>query len=267
MDRLKLEKPLIFFDLETTGVSISTDRIVEISVVKVFPDGRRQVTTRRINPQMPIPPGASEVHGIYDKDVEHEPAFEHLAANLFNYFAGCDLAGYNILKFDIPLLLAEFKRCGLEFQLAGRRVIDVFNIFCKKFPRDLSNAYHFFCGKTMENAHSAEADTLATMEILEGQLEMYSDLPRDVSGLSEFCDLSDPDAVDQGGRFKWQDGRVIVNFGKNSGITLRDIAVNNPGFLQWMVRADFPDDAKKIAADALRGIFPEAKQAENEAQN
>ncbi|MFA6714529.1 MAG: 3'-5' exonuclease [Victivallaceae bacterium] len=266
MKYLKLERPLIFFDLETTGVSISNDRIVEISVVKVFPDGNRQITTRRINPQMPIPPGASEVHGIYDKDVEHEPAFEHIAVNLFNYFADCDLAGYNILRFDIPLLSAEFKRCGLEFSAAGRHVIDAFNIFCKKFPRDLSNAYHFFCGKTMENAHSAEADTLATLDILEGQLEMYSDLPRELPELSEFCDMSDPDALDQGGRFKWQDGRVIVNFGKNSGTALRDIAVNNPGFLQWIVKADFADDAKKIASDALRGIFPEEKKAENEKQ-
>jgi DNA polymerase-3 subunit epsilon len=258
MKHLKLERPLIFFDLETTGVSVSSDRIVEISVVKVFPDGKRQVTTRRINPQMPIPPGASEVHGIYDKDVEHEPAFEHIAVNLFNYFADCDLAGYNIIRFDVPLLTAEFKRCGLDFSLEGRRLIDVFNIFCKKFPRDLSNAYNFFCGKTMENAHSAEADTLATLEILEGQLEMYSDLPRDADGLDEFSDMSDPDAIDKGGRFKWQDDQVIVNFGKNSGTSLRDIAVNNPGFLQWIIKADFQEDAKKIASDALRGIFPEA---------
>lgn len=257
MDNLKLDRPLIFFDLETTGVSVVNDRIVEISVVKVFPDGNKQVTTRRVNPQMPIPPGASEVHGIYDKDVENEPAFELIADNLFRYFADCDLAGYNILKFDIPLLTAEFKRCDLDFSMEGRRVVDAFNIFCKKFPRNLAGAYEFFCGKTIENAHSAEADTLATLEVLEGQLKMYPDLPRDVAGLDEFCDMSDPDAVDKGGRFKWQGDRVIVNFGKNSGTSLRDICIDNPGFLQWIVKADFPDDVKKIASDALRGKFPE----------
>ena len=265
MNDLKLARPLIFFDLETTGTSISSDRIVEISVVKVFPDGRKQVTTRRVNPQMPIPPGASEVHGIYDKDIENEPAFELIAMNLFNYFADCDLAGYNIIKFDIPLLIAEFQRSNLTFSTENRRVIDVFNIFCKKFPRNLTAAYDFFCGKTLENAHSAEADTLATLEILEGQLKMYPDLPRDVAGLDEFSDMSDPNAVDKGGRFKWQGDCVVVNFGKNSGTPLRDICIDNPGFLQWIIKSDFPDDVKKIASNALRGIFP-VKSGENDAK-
>ncbi|MDD5697071.1 MAG: 3'-5' exonuclease [Victivallaceae bacterium] len=266
MDYLKLTRPLIFFDLETTGVSITGDRIVEISVVKLSPDGRKQVTTRRINPQMPIPPEASEIHGIYDRDVENEPAFELIAANLFNYFADCDLAGYNIMKFDIPVLTAEFRRCGLTFSTENRQVVDVYHIFCKKFPRTLTAAYEFFCGKTVENAHSAEADTLATVEVLEGQLKMYPDLPHDVAGLHDFCDLSDPDAIDSGNRFKWQGDRIIVNFGRNAGTPLRDIAVNNPGFLQWIVKADFPEDVKKIASDALRGIFPEPKAGKNEAE-
>jgi DNA polymerase-3 subunit epsilon len=264
MEYLQLERPLIFFDLETTGVSISNDRIVELSVVKVFPDGKKQVTTRRVNPEMPIPAGASAVHGIYDADVADEPTFSVIAKNLFQYFEGCDLGGYNILKFDIPLLICEFKRCGFEFSVDGRRVVDAFNIFCKKFPRTLSGAYDYYCGKTIENAHSAEADTLATLEVLEGQLKMYPDLPRDLDGLDEFCDMSDPDAVDKGGRFKWQGDTVVVNFGKNSGTSLRDISVNNPGFLQWIVRADFPEDVKTIAADALRGKFPEKNTTEPE---
>ena len=164
MNNLKLSRPLIVFDLETTGVSVTKDRIVEISVVKVFPDGIKQITTRRVNPQMPIPAGASEIHGIYDKDVENEPTFDLIADNLLKYFADSDLAGYNLIKFDIPLLIAEFKRCNLTFSTKDCHVIDAFNIFCKKFPRNLASAYDFFCGKTIENAHSAEADTLATLE-------------------------------------------------------------------------------------------------------
>ncbi|MDD5727676.1 MAG: 3'-5' exonuclease [Victivallales bacterium] len=266
MKELQLERPLLFFDLETTGVSVSNDRIVEISVVKVFPDGGKQVTTRRVNPEIPIPAAASAVHGIYDQDVADEPAFRVIAKNLFSYFTDCDLAGYNILKFDVPLLICEFRRCGFSFSLDGRRIIDVFNIFCKKFPRTLAGAYEYYCGKSIENAHSAEADTLATLEVLAGQLQMYPELPRDLDQLAEFCDMSDPDAVDQGGRFKWQGDIVIVNFGRNSGTPLRDIAVSNPGFLQWITRADFPEDARKIAADALCGRFPEktAADADNE---
>ncbi len=265
MHDLKLTRPLIFFDLETTGISITNDRIVEISVVKISPGGKRQITTRRVNPQMPIPADASAIHGIYDKDVENEPAFELIATNLLKYFVDCDLAGYNILKFDIPLLTAEFKRCNLVFSAENRHVIDAFNIFCKKFPRNLASAYDFFCGKTIENAHSAEADTLATLEILEGQLRMYPDLPRDVAGLDEFCDMSDPDSIDKSNRFKWRGDHVIVNFGKNSGTPLRNICIDNPGFLQWIVKADFPADVKKIASNALRGKFPE-KAKENDAE-
>ena len=257
MNDLKLDRPLIFFDLETTGVSVTNDRIVEISVVKVSPDGKKQITTRRINPQMPIPSGASEIHGIYDKDVANEPTFDLIAENLLKYFSDCDLAGYNVLKFDIPLLIAEFKRCNLVFSTKDCHVVDAFNIFCKKFPRNLASAYDFFCGKTIENAHSAEADTLATLEVLEGQLKMYPDLPRDVAALDKFCDMSDPNSIDKSNRFKWQGDRVIVNFGKNAGSSLRDTCIDNPGFLQWIVKADFPDDVKKIASDALRGKFPE----------
>ena len=260
MNDLKLERPLICFDLETTGVSVVNDRIVEISVIKIFPDGKRQTTTRRVNPQMPIPAGASEIHGIYDKDVENEPTFELIAQNLLTYFKDCDLAGYNLIRFDIPVLIAEFKRCDLVFSAENRHVIDAFNIFCKKFPRNLESAYKFFCNKTIENAHSAEADTLATLEVLEGQLKMYPDLPRDVAGLDKFSDMTDPNSIDKSNRFKWQGEQVIVNFGKNAGTTLRATCVDNPGFLQWIIKADFPEDVKKIASNALRGIFPEKEK-------
>lgn len=168
MMELIKERPLVFFDLEATGVNILNDRIVEISVVKIFPDGRREVKTRRINPEMHIPEEASAIHGIYDKDVVNEPTFRAISKNFFIYLEDCDLGGYNITKFDIPMLTREFSRAGLTFTTANRRIIDAYNIFCRMEPRNLSAAYKFFCGKDMKDAHSAEADTLATVEIFEG---------------------------------------------------------------------------------------------------
>ncbi|QSH40044.1 3'-5' exonuclease [Lentisphaerota bacterium ZTH] len=260
MQELILEKPMIFFDLETTGTSVAKDRIVEMSVIKIMPDGKKIIKTLLVNPEMPIPSGASEVHGITDAKVADAPAFSVIASNLMKYFDGCDLAGYNILKFDIPMLVNEFKRCGMEFSMEGRRVVDVFNIFCKLFPRTLTAAYKLFCGKELEGAHGAEADTLATIEVLLGQLKQHEELPRDVEGLHDFSDMSDPDAIDKAGRFKWSGDEAIVAFGKNSGMPLRDMAVNNPGFFKWILNADFDEDTKAVAAKALRGEFPEREE-------
>jgi DNA polymerase-3 subunit epsilon len=262
---LKLERPLIFFDLETTGTVIQKDRIVEISVVKVFPDGKQQVHTRKLNPEMPIPKAASDVHGITDEDVKDAPTFQVVAENLYKYFENCDLGGYNILKFDIPVLIAEFKRAGIDFSVEDKKVVDVFNIFCKLFPRTLTAAYKFFCGKELADAHSAEADTLATLDVLFGQLEKYPELPRDMDGLHDFSDMTDPDAVDKAGRFKWSGDEVVVNFGKNSGTPLKVIAENDPGFLKWIVSKDFPEDTKDVARDALMGVLPKRRQNEEEA--
>ena len=257
MSDLKLERPLVFFDLETTGVNVARDRIVEISVVKLLPDGTRTTRTRRLNPEMPIPAEAAAVHGIHDADVANEPTFRDVSRNLYLYLEGCDLGGYNILKFDIPLLVNEFKRTGLDFSMEGRRCVDAFSIFCKLFPRTLVGAYKFFCGKELDDAHSAEADTLATLDVFMQQLAKYPELPRDLDELHEYCDNRDPDALDSTGKFKWSGDKLIINFGKNSGTALKDIAVDNPGFLQWIIKADFPDDAKQIASDALKGQFPE----------
>ena len=179
MMELIKERPLVFFDLEATGVNILNDRIVEISVVKIFPDGRREVKTRRINPEMHIPEEASAIHGIYDKDVANEPTFRAISKNFFIYLEDCDLGGYNITKFDIPMLTREFSRAGLTFTTANRRIIDAYNIFCRMEPRNLSAAYKFFCGKDMKDAHSAEADTLATVEIFEGEIKRYSQMARE----------------------------------------------------------------------------------------
>ena len=163
MKELITKRPLVFFDLETTGTNIINDRIVEISIVKISPDGSREVKTRRLNPEMHIPEEASAVHGIYDKDVENEPTFRQISQSLYIYLEDCDLGGYNIVKFDVPVLVKEFSRAGLQFSLENRRIIDAYNLYCKMEPRTLSAAYKRFCGKSLEDAHSAEADTLATV--------------------------------------------------------------------------------------------------------
>jgi len=253
---IQLARPLAVFDIESTGVNAEHDRIVEIAVLKIQPDGTSRSNVRRVNPEMPIPPSATAVHGISDADVAGCPPFSEIAPKLADYLADCDLAGYNLLNFDVPMLENEFRRAGVPFSMAGRKIIDVYNIFCKLYPRTLGAAYEFFCGKKLEDAHSADADTLATWEVLAGQLARHPELPRDPAGLAEFSDNSDPDAVDRQRRFKWRDGEVVVNFGKNSGRTLRDIAEHDPGFLRWIVRSDFPEDVKTIARDALIGKYP-----------
>ena len=261
-------KPIIFFDLETTGTNIQTDRIVELTVVKIHPDGRREVKTRRLNPCMHIPQEATAVHHISDEDVRNEPTFRQISRNLYIFFEGCDLGGYNILKFDIPMLTREFARAGLTFSTAGRRIVDAYNIFCRMEPRNLSAAYKFFCGKTMSNAHSAEADTLATYEIFEGEMRKYSQytpdqlpeevekFPENLDELHRFCNQNQMTAIDPEGRFRWKENEAVVAFGRNAGTPLRKLAVENPDFLRWIIRSDFSPEVKKIASDALKGEFP-----------
>ncbi len=256
---LVLERPLVFFDIESTGTNPYRDRIVEIAVIKVMPDGSREDVVRRINPCMPIPAGASAVHGIYDADVADCPTFDVVAHNLYKYLEGCDLAGYNIVKFDVPMLQEEFKRCGLELSMKERKLIDVFNIFCRLYPRNLSAAYKFFCDGDLEDAHSALADTDATVAVLFGQLAKHPELPREMAGLAEFSSARDADFVDSEGRLKFSGDEVVINFGKNSGRRLRDLASEDPGFLRWMLRSDFSDEVKKVIQNALAGEFPTRK--------
>ena len=256
---LVLERPLVFFDIESTGTNPYRDRIVEIAVIKVMPDGSREDVVRRINPCMPIPAGASAVHGIYDADVADCPTFDVVAHNLYNYLEGCDLAGYNIVKFDVPMLQEEFKRCGLELSMKERKLIDVFNIFCRLYPRNLSAAYKFFCDGNLEDAHSALADTDATVAVLFGQLAKHPELPRELAGLAEFSSARDADFVDSEGRLKFSGDEVVINFGKNSGRRLRDLASEDPGFLRWMLRSDFSDEVKTVIKNALAGEFPTRK--------
>ena len=253
---LVLERPLVFFDIESTGTNPYRDRIVEIAVIKVMPDGSRDEVVRRINPTIPIPEGASAVHGIYDADVADAPTFDVIAHNLYSYLENCDLAGYNIVKFDVPMLQEEFKRCNLELSMKERKLIDVFNIFCRLYPRNLTAAYKFFCGGDLEDAHSALADTDATVAVLLGQLAKHPELPREMAGLAEFSAARDADFVDSEGRLKFSGSEVVINFGKNSGRRLSDLTVEDPGFLRWMLRSDFSDEVKNIIRNALAGEFP-----------
>ncbi len=262
------DRPIVFFDLETTGVNIMTDRIIEISVVKIFPDGTREVKTRLVNPEMHIPEESTKIHGITDEDVKDAPTFKAISKNFYIYMEDCDLGGYNIIKFDIPMLVKEFSRAGLRFSTEGRRIADAYNIFCRMEPRNLSAAYRFFCGKKMQDAHSAEADTLATVEVFEAQMKKYANadpdtfpeditqFPADMDGVHAFCNQFSADNIDPDGRFKWRNGEAVICFGKNTGLSIRKVAIENPEFFRWILKADFSKEVKDIAANALRGIFP-----------
>ena len=261
--RLVLTRPLVFFDLEATGVDPRNDRIVEISLLKMFPPDEHGVVpepivkTRRVHPTIPIPPGATAVHKITDADVATEPTFEQLAKGIFDILQDCDFAGFGVRRYDLPLLAAEFKRAGLRFEYQSRRVIDSKDIFHFKEPRDLTAAFSLYCGGRLESAHTAEADMLASRDVLFGQLERYEDLPIDVDGLSVVgAPASDPDAFDGEGKLKWIAGEVVINFGKSKGRTLRELATGDRGLLEWILRGDFSDEVRGCVRNALAGRFP-----------
>jgi exonuclease len=243
--KLNLKNPIVFFDLETTGINVSSDRIVEITYLKVEPNGNKTSKTLRINPQMHIPEQASAVHGIYDQDVADCPAFRQVAASIAKDIEGCDLAGYNSINFDIPLLVEEFLRADVDIDLKRRKFVDVMVIFYKQEPRNLSAAYKFYCGKDLSNAHSSEADTMATLEILEAQLCRYGDLENTVDFLSEYS--SHNKNVDYAGRIIYDDKkREIFNFGKYKGMLVVDVFQRDPSYYQWMMNGDFPLYTKKV---------------------
>ncbi len=245
---LKLTNPIIFFDVETTGLDITKDRIVEISIVKVLPDGSKEVKTRRINPTIPIPKEASDVHGITDEDIKDEPTFKSVAKSLAKFIEGCDLAGYNSNRFDVPMLVEEFLRADVDVDLKKRRMIDVQTIFHKKEQRTLEAAYKFYCNATLENAHSAEADTLATYEILKGQLDRYDDIENDMDFLAEFTKTNN--FADYAGRIAYDDkGEMIFNFGKYRGQKVAEVFAKDPSYYSWIINGDFPAYTKKILTE------------------
>jgi DNA polymerase-3 subunit epsilon len=242
---LQLTRPICFFDLETTGVNVTNDRIVEICVHKVHPDGKEATHTWRVNPTIPIPAGASAVHGIYDADVANKPTFADLAAEVNGLIQDSDLAGYNSNKFDIPLLAEEFLRAGIEFDMSKRRAVDVQNIFHRMEQRTLKAAYKFYCGKSLEDAHSAEADVLATYEVLKSQLDRYEELENDMSFLAEFSNRQK--VADFAGFIAYDgQGQEILTFGKYRGQTVESVLQENPGYYSWIQNADFPLYTKQV---------------------
>src|SRR3990172_3701939 len=244
--KLNLTRPLAFFYLETTGVNVASDRIVEISILKINPDGNKEVKTMRINPGIPIPKEASEIHKIYDEDVKDCPSFKEAAHEISKFLEGCDLAGYNSNRFDVPILVEAFLRAEIDFEIKGRKLIDVQNIFHQMEPRTLCAAYKFYCSKPLENAHSAEADVTATFEILEAQLDKYSeDLKNDTTYLHNFT--SKTKNVDLAARIVFNaKGIEIFNFGKHTGKSVEDVFAAEPSYYDWMMKGDFPLYTKKI---------------------
>jgi DNA polymerase-3 subunit epsilon len=256
--QLKLTKPLAFFDLETTGVNVASDRIIEICIIKVMPDGSKEKFEQRINPEIPIPAASSMVHGIYDKDVADMPTFKKIGKAIANFIGNSDLAGYNSNKFDIPVLVEEFLRAEIDFDIENRKTVDVQNIFHLMEQRTLKAAYKFYCNKEIINAHSAEADVSATYEVLMAQLEKYKDVEfedkngirskpvqNDVKMLHDFTNINRN--VDMAGRIVYNDkGVEVFNFGKHAGKAVSDVLKSEPSYYAWMINGDFPLYTKKV---------------------
>lgn len=243
--KLNLTNPIVFFDLETTGINITRDRIVEICYIKVFPNGNEESKTMRINPEMHIPEESSLIHGIYDKDVADCPTFKQVAKELAKALEGCDLAGFNSNHFDIPMLIEEMLRAGVNLDLSKRKLVDVQNIYHKMERRTLVAAYKYYCGKELVNAHSAMADTLATYEVLKAQLDKYPEaLENDIAFLAEFSRMNKN--VDLAGRIIYNEAGVeVFNFGKYKGVPVREVLQKDSGYYSWMLQGDFPRNTKQ----------------------
>ncbi len=243
--KLSLKNPIVFFDLETTGLNVASDRIVEIAILKVHVDGREESKSYRVNPEMPIPKQSSEIHGIYDEDVKDCPTFKVLAKEVAKFFEGCDIAGFNSNKFDVPVLAEEFIRAEVDFDMKKRKFVDVQTIFHKMEKRTLAAAYKFYCDKDLENAHAAEADTIATYEVLKAQLDCYPDLKNDIDFLNDFSSFNmNADFI---GRIIFnKDGEEVFNFGKYKGQKVEAVLDKDQGYYGWMMNGDFPLFTKKV---------------------
>lgn len=242
---LQLKRPIVFFDVETTGLSIGSDRIVEMAMLRISPDGNQESLVYRLNPTIPIPPEATAIHGIGDADVADKPTFREVAANIAGFLKGCDLGGYNSDKFDIPMLAEEFARTEVDVDLKKMHFVDVQTIFFKKEPRNLGAAYQFYCGKELVDAHAALADVSATWEVLQAQLGKYSDLERTVEGLSAMGDSNR--FADFAGRIVFNDkGDEVFNFGKHKGRKVLEVFRREPQYYNWMMQGDFPEYTKRV---------------------
>lgn len=270
--KLNLERPLIFFDLETTGLNVGKDKIVEISLIKVMPNGEEIRRTELINPGMHIPEESSAIHGIYDKDVQDKPTFDQMADDLLAFIGDADLAGFNSNKFDVPLLVEEFLRCGRFLDLRNRHLVDVQNIFHRMEPRNLIAAYKFYCGGNLEDAHQASADTAATYEVFKAQLERYEDVEYtdpltkstykpivgNIKALSDFT--RNTRNVDMAGHIVWNDkDQAVFNFGKHKSIPVKAVFMKEPAYYDWMMKADFPLYTKEIITQIFKEVQLEKK--------
>ncbi len=264
---LKLRNPLAFFDLETTGTNISQDRIVELAFIILYPNGEKKTKLTKINPTIPIPPESTLIHGISDEDVKEAPTFKKIAAELSQLLEGCDLAGFNIIKFDVPMLVEEFLRAGVEFEIGNKKLIDAQKIFHLMEKRTLTAAYKFYCGKNLEDAHSAMSDTSATLEVLEAQVSRYEGMEvTDLIGkplgkltndMAMIHQLTNEKMIDLAGRIVYDDqGIEVFNFGKHKGKRVNDVLSNEPSYYDWIIKNDFPLDTKrKLTQIKLKSIF------------
>ncbi|MFT7462652.1 MAG: DNA polymerase-3 subunit epsilon [Pseudohongiellaceae bacterium] len=253
---LELTRPLVVFDLETTGVDTNSDRIVEIGLVRLLPGGARESRSWMINPGRPIPAGASAVHGISDGDVSSAPSFAEVAEDVLSCFEGCDVSGFNVARFDLPLLAKEFGRVNVAFPPAGTVVVDSYTLFMRREPRNLTAAVSLYCDRDHAGAHRAVADAEAAADVLLGQLSRYADLPPDVAGLAEACQRKDPSWLDGGGKVAWQGDDAVLTFGKHARRPLSHLVEEESAYLSWVLGADFPADTKLIISEALEGRFP-----------
>lgn len=256
---MKLSRPLVVFDIESTGTSFTHDRIVELSVIRIEPSGKTTKGTKRFNPGIPIPKEATEVHKISDEDVKDAPHFSEHAETLYKFIDGCDFAGYNIKKFDLPLLEEEFRRVGIQFKWRDKALVDAYLIWLKAEPRDLQSAVKTFLGKDLIGAHSAEADTAVIMDVIEKQIKKW-ELPETPKELYEWSDPPNPDAYDPDGKLMWKGDELVIMFGKNKGRTLRDLAANDGSFLNWIISKDFSREVKEACRTAMMGNHPVRKK-------
>jgi DNA polymerase-3 subunit epsilon len=247
--KLQLTRPIAFIDLETTGINITTDRIVELAIVKISPDGAKLVKRKLINPLMPIPASSSAIHGITDEMVKDAPSFKQVANEIKQFIEGADLGGYNSNRFDIPMLLEEFLRAGIEYTVDGKKLVDVQKIFHMMEQRTLSAAYKFYCSKTLEGAHGAEADATATWEVLEAQLECYPQIGDSVESIVKFT--GEDDIVDFARRFVKEKGVEVFNFGKHKGKPVSQVLKEEPQYYDWMMKGDFPINTKQKLTEML----------------
>ena len=259
---LKLARPLVVFDIESTGTSPRRDRVIELAAIKVSPDGAEERRCWLLNPTIPIPPETTAIHGITDEIVKDCPTFADKASEIFAFFEGCDLSGFNADRFDIPCLEEEFARVGLNFAASARKHVDVQRIYHKMEPRDLTAAVKFYLGRPHEGAHGAEADTAATLEVLKAQMTRYPGLPKTADEMDEYLVPHDPLNADRNGMLRWKNGELTVNFGKKKGESLTKLMLNEPNYLRWIVKGDFDSEVRMIVKDLLEnGRLPPAPKS------